>query len=154
MSHRLMIALKISNGSAGVSCWLNGEWQTNMPIDVGADNIMETLFLTLNELQPDVVVVTSKRKEERIERLVGIVECYCKINKADFVEYQTNEWQELVKAEDEELPKGKAELKQWAFEAAVSDVDEANVESNDVAEAYLLGKAHLLNYLKQIDTKS
>ena len=75
--------------------------------------------------------------------LNGIIEGYCLLNDAEYVTYTPSIWRMYVRDKEENLPRTRKELKVWAIKKVYNLFPDANLRTDDEAEAILIGLARI-----------
>lgn len=159
-----MISLDISSKSTGVAIWNNGNLSKLKLIKRNRNESIQamyrSLWMLLAEEKPDILVVEKPvclrgaATQSMLDRLVGCVELYATLTGADFWEYRPSQWRKKICKIDETPPRRRVEAKKWAINKAaieygVDVCDENGVPSDDMAEAYLIGMAHIIQMFKE-----
>ncbi len=147
-----LLALDSSTRNTGYSLYENGTLKSYGMVSSTSqeplDEMLGQLSSLLSKIHPEIVVientsvVRNARTQRDLTQLLGGVRFWCIQNKACFYPLNPTEWRKLVKDENEVLPRGRTELKEWSVMKASKYVHK-ELKSNDVSDGILIGQAYI-----------
>jgi len=154
----VLVGFDISSRCTGYSKYVNGELVSSGTINfyknkedssVRLKKMKKAIIGHLLMMKPDIVVVekSASNNNIKIQRMLseinGIIEGYCILNNVEYVTYTPAIWRMYVRDKDENLPKTRKELKVWAIKKVYQLFPNANLQTDDEAEAILIGLARI-----------
>lgn len=165
-----MISLDTSSSATGYAIWINGilkdsgvincEKEKNENNEEHIKRMFLTLYNFLKKEKPKTVVIerTNVPRNAYIQRLLskilGIVELYCYQTNGEYVEYSPRSWRKWAKDKDENLPKGRNNLKKWSMKKVLNKY-QIKCDDNE-SDAILIGLARINemnSYIENIEEK-
>ena len=155
MSECILVGIDSSTSKTGLSVFINGKYSKCILID--KSNIKDSnekykemcasIINTLNDIKPHIVVIermhTIRNADSfrKLCKLMGAVQCWCIINRSDYIELSPTEWRKEVNDTGEKPPRKREELKLWSVSLVNKKYGIEVID--DVADAICIGEAYI-----------
>lgn len=155
-----MLSLDTSSTDSGYAYWENaklvqyGSINTTAEKDslIRQENMITELHKCVKKFKPDILIIesppfmNSPKTLKLLAEIVGSVWGMV-ISSAEYIEYEPSRWRSLVKAENETIPRKRAECKQWDIDK-VKEIFGIDTDNDNIADAILIGYARIQHIAK------
>ncbi len=154
----VMISFDVSSTCTGYAKYINGELNTHGTFDFSKRKLdldvrlkaMKNIIINYLKLEkPQIIVVEESASKNNIKvqrmlsEIIGVIEGYCILNNADFVKYIPVQWRNLVKEQNEIVPKNTKPVKKWSINKVNFLFKGVDVIDNNESDAILIGLARI-----------
>lgn len=160
-----MVSLDTSSTETGYAYFENGiliesgviNLKKEKDIEIRLEDMCLNIINVLSEYKPETVVIEmtvverGASTQRLLSEIVGVVRGWALCNYAEFVIFRPSVWRKYVCAEDEKVPKKRADCKLWSMHK-VKQLFSIEVDDNE-SDAILVGQARI-NMMKSIQQKS
>lgn len=152
-----MLALDISSVSTGWALFENGKYVKSgvLKEDAGENHIwymMGSIDYLISTIEPSICVVEdtilsrfNPKTFRTLTMILGVAMYICKSTDVEFITLTPSEWRKLIS--EEKKPRKREELKAWDLLKA-KEIFEKDFETDDEADAVLIGQAYLNRWSK------
>lgn len=156
MEHKTILSFDTSTKNTGVAVFVDGKLQTYKIIDLSDmkntderfRRMIEQIYETIDKMKPNAVVVEemvvprNPQTQRMLTMILGAIYGRCFGLNIHYCSLRPTQWRKLVRSEDEKLPKGRDDLKEWSIKKVEELYGIKGIDDN-VSDAILIGQAYL-----------
>ena len=157
MEHKTILSFDTSTKKTGVAMFVDGKLQAYKIIDLSDikntdgrfRRMIEIIYETIDDTDPDTVIVEemvvprNPQTQRMLTMILGAIYGKCLSLSIHYCSLRPTQWRKLVRDEEEKLPKGRDDLKEWSIKKVEELYGVKGIDDN-VSDAILIGRAYLL----------
>lgn len=155
MEHKIL-SFDTSTKKTGVAVFVDGQLQKYKIIDLSDikntderfRRMIKMIYETIDKVDPDVVAVEemvvprNPQTQRMLTMILGAIYGRCFSLNIHYCSLRPTQWRKLVRNEDEKLPKGRDDLKEWSIKKVEELYGVKGIDDN-VSDAILIGQAFI-----------